>query len=323
MISQEKNTQLALTILNDQLFFVEVEQSPTIRLLTAGEVGLKMPFDAHSVNSPQLVSQYAEDINKLIDRFAISAPFAAFSLDKKLALLRRVKIDRELKDAEISQHINWEMEQFLLSQRNEYHVNYERVRYQRDHFDYLIVAAVRKPIITFIMDVFKRTPITLKILDINILSSIRGLFALEYADDGPGLSVIIAFEDHGIQVILVKESAYIKSADIEAGISGTTLAIGGQQTEELATLINDQIHTLLDSLGDEVLLKDVESIYLLNGRAHVNVVSSLQKLQRSSRIHFIEPLKNIKHSLSIEEEGIIAANPMSFLALLGALQREK
>jgi hypothetical protein len=90
--------------------------------------------------------------------------------------------------------------------------------------------------------------------------------------------------------------------------------------EITATLVNEQILGLLDTLGDEVLLKNIENIYLLNGKTQVDVVSSLQRLQRTARVQFVEPLKNVQHALTLEEEKVVADNPLSFLALLGLLK---
>lgn len=320
MLSRDENTQLVLSIINDRLFFIEVEPKPSIRLLTAGEVRLKSPFTAESAQSPQLVSQYSDNINKIIDRFAIAASSAIFLLDQKLALIRRVKIDRDLNQEAVGRHINWEMEQFLTSPRHEFHINYERVSYQRDHFDYLIVAAVRKTIIHFIMEIFKKTPLSLKVLEINILAGVKGLFDFEYIEAMPEFSVVIAFEEQAIQIILIKEKSYVKHVELNGNAFKKDIA-NSQSAEELASLINDKINELIDAMGDEILLKNVEHFYLLNGRAHVKILSALQKLQRSAKMHFIEPLKNVKHSLSIEEESIIAANSMSFISLLGALQQ--
>ncbi len=321
MISQEKNNRLVLTMVGDRLFFVEVEAGPSLRLLTAGEVRLKIPFDDNAIQSPQLIPEYADSVNRLVDRFAISAPHATFLLDQRLALIRRVKVDRDLTSEEVRRQVNWEMEQFLTSQRSEFHLNYEKISYQRNHFDYLIVAAVRKVVVYFITEIFKKTPLSLKVLDINILASIRGLYSLGYVETTSGFSVIIAFEEQAIHLILIRAQGYVKHFEINIKTPNTAFSGSNQPAEELATVINDKILELLDSLGDEVLLKNIENLFLLNGRAHVKVVAALQKLQRSAKVHFVEPLKNIKHSLSIEEESIIAANSMSFIALLGALQQ--
>jgi len=49
-------------------------------------------------------------------------------------------------------------------------------------------------------------------------------------------------------------------------------------------------------------------------------VASLQRLQRAARVQFVEPLKNVQHTLTLEEEKVVANNPLSFLALLGLLK---
>jgi len=311
---------LATTMLDDKLFFVEAEPEMPGRLLAAGEIPMKSRFDVGMVSDARSVAMFAEDLNNLIDRYAISARFAAFSLDRRMVLLRRLKIDRDFKGPEVSQQIDWELEQFLISPRKEYHINFERISGERDPFDYLILAAVRKPIVQSLMEIFKQTPLTLKAVDVDVLALTRGLFAFKCVESAPGLAVAIAFLPDSIEVLLLKDNSFVMNGSVSLREVSGKAGERADQAETAATLVNEQILSLLDTLGDEVLLKNIENIYLLNGKTQVDLVASLQRLQRSARVQFVEPLKNVQHSLTLEEEKVVADNPLSFLALLGLLK---
>jgi hypothetical protein len=320
MISRSKNSMLATTMLDNKLFFVEAEPETPGRLLAAGEIVMKNRFDVARVSDTRTVTMFAEDLNSLIDRYAVSARFAAFSLDRRMVLLRRLKIDRDLKGPDVSQQIDWELEQFLISARKEYHINFERFSGERDPYDFLILAAVRKPIVQSLMEIFKQTPLTLKAVDIDVLALTKGLFVYKCVDPAPGLAVVIAFLQDSIEVLLLKDNAFVMNASVSLrDVYGRT-GERSNQAEATATLVNEQILGLLDTLGDEVLLKNIENIYLLNGKTQVDVVSSMQRLQRTARVQFVEPLKNVQHSLTLEEEKVVDDNPLSFLALLGLLK---
>lgn len=307
-------TQLGLMMAKNRFYFLEAGTSRPLRLLSAGALDLDVPFDFQSLADRELLSHFSGAISEMIDRFAISASAVSFCLDRRMVQLKRLKIDREFSEAEVRQQVEWELEQMLVSPRSEYHANYERVRSERDHYDHVIIAVVRKAIITYLNDIFKNTRVRLDLVDVDLLAAIRGLLLLK--PQSRGLAVLIDVQEELLGITLIKDQGYLTYGELKYQSS----ELGEENSEELATRINDEILRLMESLGDELLLKSIEEIHISAATLPTAVVHALQRLQRAAQIQILEPLSQIDHSLSMEAEQMIRENARYILPLLGLLR---
>ncbi len=304
-------TQLGLMMAKNRFYFLEAGTSRPLRLLSAGALDLDVPFDFQSLADRELLSHFSGAISEMIDRFAISAPALSFCLDRRMVQLKRIKIDREFSETEVRQQVEWELEQMLVSPRSEYHANYERVRNERDHYDHVIIAVVRKAIISYLTDIFKTTRIKLDLVDVDLLAATRGLLLLK--PQSRGLAALIDVQEDLLGITLLKNQGYLAYGELRHQ-SGD---LGEENNEELATRINDEILRLMESLGDELLLKSIEEIYISAATLPTATVHALQRLQRAAQIQILEPLSQIDHSLSMEAEQMIRENARYVLPLLG------
>jgi Tfp pilus assembly PilM family ATPase len=304
-------TQLGLMMVGEKLLFVEAAAGHPFHLLTADATHLQVPFDVQAFSDPNLTAYLSTSINQVLDRFAITSKSVSVCLDRHLVLLKRLKVDRDLKEPDLRQQIEWELEQLLVAPRDEYHANYERIRQDRDHYDHVVVAVVRKAIIECLQNIFRATPLRLKHVDVDILATLRGLTMLKI--DPQGLCAFIEMESSTPSVILTKNQMYLSSGEVKRVTGDVT----EENSEQIATLINDEILRQLDTLGDEVLLKSIEQIHIVNSTLPSGVVNGLQRLQRSALIQIVNPLERLEHTLSLEAEQLIRDNPSHILPLLG------
>ncbi len=308
---ENENTQLGLMMRGDKLLFVEAAMTQPPRLLTADVMHLSVPFDVQAFGDQDVAAHYSTTINQLLDRFAISAKRASVCLDRRLVLLKRLKVDQDMREMDIRQQIEWELEQVLVAPRDEYHANYEKIKHDRDPYDQIVVAVVRKAIVSFLQDIFKSTPLSLNQVDVDLLAALRGLGILK-VEPRP-LAALIEIEPAAAAVSLLKNQRFLSQGEIKFA----QYPLNEENSEQIATLINDEILRQLDALGDEVLLKNIEQILLLNSGAPTGVIYSLQRLQRNAMVQMIDPLERMDHALSLEAEQLIKDNPNRFLPLLG------
>ena len=307
-------TQLGLIMARNRFYFLEATLGRPLRLISAGALDLDVPFDFQSFTDRELLSHFSRAITELIDRFAISAASLSLCLDRRMVQLKRVKVDREFSEPEVRQQVEWELEQTLVSPRSEYHANYERIRFDRDRYDYVIIAVVRKDIITYLHEIFTATRVKLDLVDVDLLAMVRGLVLLK--PQSHGLSAVIDVHENVLGISLMRNQSYLTYGEL----SQKTEALTEENAEELATRINDEILRLMETLGDEVLLKNVEEIYITSAALPSAVVHALQHLQRSAQIQVLDPLNQIEHSLSMEAEQMIRENGRYVLPLLGLLR---
>ncbi|HNW59236.1 MAG TPA: hypothetical protein PKI62_06145 [bacterium] len=306
-------TQLGLMMAKNRFYFLETGRGRPLRLISAGALDLDVPFDYQSFMDRQLLSRFSRAISEMIDRFAISATSLSFCLDRRMVQLRRIKVDRDFSDAEVRQQVEWELEQMLVSPRSEYHANFERVRSERDPFEYVIIAVVRKAIVGYLHEIFNATPIKLSQVDVDLLAGIRGLTLLK--PQCHGLTALVDQQEDALGITLIKNQNYVAFGELALGPG----APAEENSEEQATRLNDEMLRLMESLGDELLLKSIEEIYLSAALPQAALVA-LQRLQRAAQIQFLDPLNQIEHSLSLEAEQIVRENARHILPLIGMLQ---
>lgn len=308
-------TQLGIMMVQNRLYFVEAMPGRSLRLVSAGTMDMELAFDFQAFSDAELASRFAAAVQQMTDRFAIAANSLVFCLDRRLVQLKRIKIDRELEETDLRQQVEWELEQMLLSPRSDYHADYERIRFDRDRFDYVLIAVVRKAIIDYLARIFSLAHLRLERVDVDLLGAIRALplFNLE----PKGLAVLIDSHQNTLGITLIKNQSYLSYGELTRAA-----APDGQEedAEELATRLNDEINRLLENRGDEVLLKSIEEIYFTTAELPAAVPRALERLQRAAHITILNPLEHIDHSLSLEAEQGIRDNLRHMLPLLGLLK---
>jgi hypothetical protein len=307
-------SQLGLMMAKNRFYFLEAGLSHPLRLMSAGALDLDVPFDFQSFIDRELLAHFSRAISEMIDRFAISASSISFCLDRRMVQLKRIKVDRAFSETEVRQQVEWELEQMLVSPRSEYHANYERVRNDRDHYDYVTIAVVRKAIISYLYDIFKATNLKLDQVDVDLLAAIRGLVLLK--PQSHGLAALVDVQDDVLGITLIKNQNYLTYGELIQKRS----TFGEESSEELATRINDEILRLMESLGDELLLKSIDEIYISAASLPPAALHALQRLQRAAQIQILDPLNQIEHSLSLEAEQIVRDNARYVLPLVGMLK---
>jgi hypothetical protein len=307
-------TQLGLMMAQNRFYFIEAGLGRPMRLVSAGALDLQVPFDFQAFADRELIAHFSGAIRQMIDRFAISASSVSFCLDRRMVQLKRIKIDRDFSETDLRQQVEWELEQMLVSPRSEYHADYERVRNERDHYDYAILAVVRKAIIAYLHDIFRDTALKLERVDVDLLSAIRGLILLK--PQSQGLAALIDVQENVLGITLLKNQSYLCYGELTRN-SG---ALTDENSEEMATRVNDEILRLLETLGDEVLLKNIEQVYISAATLPAAAIHTLERLQRAAKIEILDPLDLVEHSLSLEAEQMIRENSRQILPLLGLLK---
>jgi Tfp pilus assembly PilM family ATPase len=302
-----------LNIVGRRLKGVEAEQHlDQIGIKAVAETTLTVPFDLNVVKHEEVVAQYADAINKLLEEKSIRATTARFALDRRLILMKTVQLDRGLSDRQIQDQIEWETEQLLIAPRKEFNVGVESLGSHYGQQDVYLITAVRKQVISFLRDVFVRTPLTLSVIDVDVLAAVRGLQGKSKRRPET-LAALVDFNDFGIDFTLVREGRFLCSSEISSVKEGE----GENNSKQVAKVISDELSHLLESVKDDLLPASYDSIYLSGDNAEVEIIPHLQGMQKTADIRFADPFSSFNLFFEAESDPLIKNKPEKFIVTAG------
>lgn len=305
-----------MTFTQDRIRFIAIESGLVPTLAMAGESQLHSAFDFSACKDGTQISRQAAAVEALMDRQGVASGRVFFAVDQSCLLLKRLRVDRVLSESELRQHIEWEMEQLLVDPRDEFNVSYERIRSDDERFQHLAVAAMRKSIIRHLESIFAKTRLELKIIDVDVLSAQRGLVAA-VNKIAEGLSAMIQVVDGKVCFSLMKNSGFLSTHVTTLRPEQRLSTTRPMEVDEVAGFIHDELLRLLDTLGDEVLLKTIDQLFVIDKGISHEVMVALQLLLRTAEIVLVDPLQKLRHTLNPEAQSLVRERAGSFLPLIG------
>ncbi|MBN1542421.1 pilus assembly protein PilM [candidate division KSB1 bacterium] len=318
MTAVDGQSFLGLHLAGKNLRVIEAENNAgRVAVRSVSERLFQTPFDLRVIGAEESIPAFAGAINQILDQKSIRTTTAALALDRRMLLFKKIKIDRGLSETQIRDQIEWEIEQLLIVPRSNYNIGHERLGGYGNQYERLLIAAIRKDVIRYLNDIFVRTPLTLKTVDIDLMASIRALYASE-GKRPDMLSALVDFNEYGIDLTLIKDGKYAASTEmsVQSGL-GSRVPEGG--AEQIAKAISDELNQLIDHLSDELVSKSIESIYLSGDQADVEVIPHLQGLQETADIRFADPFENFSLYLEAETDALVKNKPEKFLATAGMI----
>jgi Tfp pilus assembly PilM family ATPase len=303
---------LGLNFVGKRLRAIEGEiMGEQVRIKSVAESRLDLPFDQQTIENEDYIPTFSSAINKLLDEQSILANSAHFALDRRMVFLKRITIDKGLNEEQIRNHIEWEIEQWLAASRNEFNVIYDKERSDFGQSDTVLIAAVRKRIIDYLKRIFVRTPLTLKVVDIDVLAAIRGLMGNRPKPDR--LAALIDIHKN-LDILLAKDGkfAYLNEA---GGEKENNL----ENAEKMANRIHEELLKIFKEYAEEFGSLNLDTIYLSGDKADVEVIPYLQQLQKNADIRFADPFERVELATGTELDPLIKNNPEKFLISVGMI----
>jgi hypothetical protein len=268
---------------------------------------LSCPFNVETIRNRLLIPQVSQNIEELISKNIAIGGNVKLAIDKSLVLLKNVSVDSDLTEHEIKDHIEWELEQFLISSRDYYNVGYEQGAFDNNGTRHIIVACVRLSVVDYVKDLFSQTPYKLTGVDINLFAASRALRVL-YQERLAGHTALLSIEENAIDVVILKDGNIVTWGEVNK--TPENQEIFKSQNESLIDYLKTELATLL--LGMEEI--EFQTIFI-DGKANTVFKSALQDEYNMATIVQVDILKNITNadqgSYSVGAEGILAAVGMN------------
>jgi Tfp pilus assembly PilM family ATPase len=317
MAMAEEN-RVGINIFGNKLRVVEAQKvNGTVNVVNVAESVLDIPLDFYAIGNQELIPQFATAIKRLLERHGVKAQRAHYALERRMVILKKMSVDRTLSDEEVRQHVEWELEQLLISSREEYNVGVDILEEMLPDYRNVIVVAVRKAIIYYLQEIFKQAPLNLSFIEVDIFSAIRGLYGSK-KEKPVGLSALIDINDRGIDFTLIENDHYALSSEMPVfQSSGKSLSYLNGSAGEIATVLNDELVRLIDSLNYPVMDNKITAIYLTGDRAETAVIPALQSLMGPTKIAFANPFQAVQQQVGLDSGALAEKESQKFLVSVG------
>jgi Tfp pilus assembly PilM family ATPase len=311
---------LGLTFVGKKLRAVELENSDgQSNIVTVAETPCDVPFDFSSIGSNENIPRFARAVNALVDEAGVRAKIALFALERRMVLTKKLKVDEGLSETEVKQHIEWELEQLLISSRDEYNVAFDRLGPCEEKFENIILVAVRKKIIEYLREIFSKTALKLSTVDVDLFAAIRTLSkSLVGGPHGHGLSALVDFNNRGIDFALIQNGLYLSSSELSASAFEENSAYPSEgEPEDIARMVNEEMDRLVSSSFEHGEPPRLQSIALYGDYVDKNVLKILQEQRGETRVDFADPFSSVHLRLNAEAELLTKEHPEKFLVSVG------
>jgi len=307
---------LGISLVHDQVRIVEgVKLSANefqVNKVAHGRVRQAFTFDVfEDKNMPR---RFAEDIMRLCEAHKIEVKNAAFSLDSRMVMVKRLAIDRELKLDDLREHVEWEVRQFVISPVDEYVVDFEQLHTDENgDLNSILVVVVRKKVVQFLKKLFKHTDLKLKVVDVDVFSAQRAL-QVNYDSNSSDKICLIDVEGKKIHFSILKGRNFFLTHEVSTSENGAAedgLSLTRLISKELRRIILDH------QLGKGV--EDLNEVYLYGEAVDDSVLEGLQNAY-DVHIDCANPFRRIK-LLAQAKEDVSQTRGERYMISVGAALR--
>jgi Tfp pilus assembly PilM family ATPase len=314
------NIKLGLSFSGKVIRMVEAQKmAETLQIMNVAERAIETPFDFYSIENHDLIPIFANYISSLTNEAAIQGKKVSFALERRMAIIKRLIVDRDLSEINLRRHIEWELEQLLISPRDEYNVGFERMATL--HRDYLnvVVVAVRKSIIEYLKKIFSQTTLDLANVDIDIFAMAKGIQG-HFGKVPKGLIALIDLNDQAIDFTFVNDGIYIFSSELAVfQINQKSIIYSNHNPEQITQIIAEELEKLLAQIKNGAINTNPDYILLTGEKANLEYISFLRKLYKEIPIDFANPFQKVELHLSVAAESLATKKANNFLVNTGLI----
>lgn len=285
------------------------------RIAKVSQGRVSVPLRVHVFQERHLVRHYAEDLNRLHEAADFQTQNVVFTLDSGMVSIKKIPLDPNLHGEQLREHVQWEVEQFVISPLDEYIIDFEHqpAANGRSHAS-AIVVVVRKVITDFLKEVFRETHLRLRAIDVDVFAAHRALARnYEPAPDVRLAMVDVRKENLQFSILHGKDYFLLQEIDYPVEEQGELLR---REEDHLARVISKELRRVIldNKLGRGI--EDISSLFLYGDGLSPAVVEAL-RTAHNIRINLANPFRRLKLGSQISDP-TIQSHPETFLVSVGA-----
>jgi len=289
---------LGISMSEHNLVLAEIgPPSERIDIRQLASLRMEEPFDFRTMNKDNAITKVSETIESALHMRNIQASRAALSIPDRMALVKVFPIDANMNDLEKNEHLQWEVEQFLLSDEQEYIKDFQNLPFVTGLQNQMMLVAVRKMIVEFIKDVFAKTSLKLTNVDLDMFSAIRAVEA-NYDFRPESKAVLVQFDEFFFKVVQIQEGKFL-------GFEEFSYNKGENNSEtKSVSLLAEEVFKKIDQMisyyFDECDQSDLDRILLFGRYIPTGLIDELQELCPAP-VDTVNPFNKIRLSAQAEQ----------------------
>ncbi|MBN1466060.1 pilus assembly protein PilM [candidate division KSB1 bacterium] len=310
-----ESIKLGISFEHDAMRFIEAEEwNGKLNLTSIVHVPLPKTFDFTVIGDHDYVPQMSALLDSSLDNFSGIISSARLCIDRRFALKKTVPVDKGLSQEEVRKHIEWELEQLLIAPRDEFNVDYEHAILANSKKDVVVFAALRKAIVNYMQDIFRKSRLRLEALDLDLFASIRALKLAE-PDDLKGASALIEFSHSGVGMAILLDGIYAASTELPTQINNERFDT--LTAESLAAAMNEELRRLVENVEENFRAIELERALFCGNVKNRAILEELQKLSPSVAVRLVEPFNHVHKQLNVEAQMLIDNQGERFMSCFG------
>ena len=304
---------MGLSFHPDQICLVEIQEG---QVQAIGTRELVQSFDVDTLyDRGYFFENQDEIVQELIQNTGVKARETGVVLDGGMALIKKIPVALGLEEGAIKETMEWEADQFLISPREEYILDYQRLPFQTQMGNPVyVLILLRKRVLAGIRSLVRTCGLVLTDVDISVFSSIRTL--LVNCDIGSEeTSVIIDVQRQYATFIFIRQKEYFLSCRIHLHDSGSDV-IAGKKSKVSDFLVKELRRLVFGHrLGRGI--EDLNRIFLIGSENIQNIFHDLSSTV-SVPLEIANPFVKMNVAPSVSQSAEFNNYPERFAASMGA-----
>ena len=339
MAEESRGKVLGMSFLCNKVRLAEAESSEgQVQINRVAYGQLDVAFDFSAIRGGSLTNKFSDFINARLAEGEFQARKTIVSLDNALVLVKKIPIDSDFSDEDITSQVGWEVEQMLLSPKEQFITAHQSLLSTSTAAEEVVIVAVRKTVIDYLRKIFAATDLRLVAVDINLFSAARALKASHNLEELENVG-LIELGEVAINFSILRGGEYYLSQEVaypigrgEAGLptgeptavglsdrsrSRPDLGTGHAGEEDLPRFISKELRRLLvdNNLGETV--EALDGVFLHGEMLEDQILESLQNAH-DVRVDRANPFRRLRLNFDLAEDPFVKARPELFLTCVGA-----
>lgn len=310
---------VGLNLNGSKICLVDIEHfNSRFQVNTAILREMPVTFSFSAVEDFNSLSALVESINNVVRDHDLESRKTVLSLDNVLVFIKKIPIDGGFTDTEVAEQVLWENEQFILSPREDYYCGHQRLLpTAKSARPEVLIVTVRKKVIDFLREVFQRTSLDLRWIEVDVFAAQKAIEANYDIGEKDNIALVDVGRKGLVFTLLVEKEFFlvhnlpVAEQDSDSGEHPFT------STESIAKLISKELRRLIldNRLGKNI--EDLNWVFLYGERAEEEIAMSLQSIYATS-IEIANPFRRLDISPSANVNQQYLDQPGEFLISVGS-----
>ena len=312
MESSATKSFIGLSLYPDQVCLVEME-GRRVRAIAARE--LVQPFDLKTLRVGEgSLDSVVQVVRDLYERMHGTSREVGIVLNDRMVLVKKIPVALGLTEEMLKEQMAWETEQILVASRSDYAVEYDPLPFKTatGNPEHLMIL-VRRKILKMVHSLVKRVGMTLRVVDVDVFSSIRALVA-NYDITPEETAVLVDVQRGHITCSVLRQQDYFLSHRVSLQEEATIP--GSLDASETAKVVVKELRRLVfgHRLGREI--EDLDRIFLAGSETVQEIYQELSSAV-SVPLEMVNPFRQLEVSPSVSQSTEFVKSPERCVAAVG------